>query len=162
MSTNPMKVMQGRIVAIEYSVKADGKVIEATESGKPVEYLHGSEMLLPDLEAAIEGWPEGKKGTFTIANAYGPRDENNVISLPRHIFPTSVGELFVGARLAARTDGGDTYPMTVVEISGDVVTADLNHPLAGKDLHFDVAVKSVRVAGNDEIFSGKPRAVEMV
>lgn len=158
-----MRIEAGRIVSIEYRVTlGSGEVVEAT-SGTPVQYLHGAGMLLPSLEAALDALEEGTQKAFTIAagDAYGARDESNVVTLPRAIFPSTV-DLTVGARLAARTTGGDTYPLTVREVFADRVVVDLNHPLAGKDLHFDVRVRHVRAAGTDEMFVGKPRPVEVV
>jgi FKBP-type peptidyl-prolyl cis-trans isomerase SlyD len=159
-----MRVQTGRIVTIDYQVRlADGEVVEATETGSPVQYLHGAGMLLPSLEMALDHLEEGTRNRFVIdaRHAYGERDETSVVTLPRTIFPNSV-DLIVGARLAARTSGGETYPLTVQEIFGDRVVVDLNHPLAGKDLHFDVIVRSVRSAGTEEVFTGKPHAVEVV
>lgn len=159
-----MRVEQGRIVAIEYTVTlSDGEVVETTQAGSPVQYLHGSGQLMPSLEENLDSLEEGTRKRFVISppEAYGERDESNVVTLPRSIFPGSV-DLSVGARLAARTMGGDTYPLTVREVFADRVVVDLNHPLAGEALHFDVVVRSVRTAGTDEMFSGKPRPVEVV
>jgi FKBP-type peptidyl-prolyl cis-trans isomerase SlyD len=159
-----MRIQTGRIVSIEYQVRLDdGEVVESTEQNRPVQYLHGAGMLLPSLESALEQVEEGARKRFTIGarDAYGDRDESSVVSLPRAIFPANV-DLVVGARLAARTSGGETHPLTVREIHRDRVVVDLNHPLAGKDLHFDVVVRSVRTAGTEEMFTGKPHAVEVV
>ncbi len=158
-----MRIEHGSIVSIEYRVTlSDGAVVEATDDA-PVQYLHGAGMLLPKLEAALENVQEGSRKQFVLRaiDAYGERDESSVITLPRTIFPSSV-DLSVGARLAARTTGGDTYPLTVREIFADRVVVDLNHPLAGRELHFDVTVRSVRSAGTDELFTGKPHAIEVV
>lgn len=159
-----MRVEAGRIVSMEYTVSlASGEVIETTEEDAPVQYLHGAGMLLPSLEAALESMEEGTRRKFVIParEAYGERDETNVVTLPRTLFP-SQADLVVGARLAARTSGGETYPLTVRELFPDKVVVDLNHPLAGKALHFDVSVRQVRTAGTDEMFVGKPRQVEIV
>ena len=159
-----MRVEEGRIVAIEYTVTLDdGEVVETTQAGTPVQYLHGAGQLMPSLEQNLESIEEGTRTRFVIGaqDAYGERDETNVVTLPRSIFPAGV-DLTVGARLAARTMGGDTYPLTVREVFSDRVIVDLNHPLAGKSLHFDVTVRSVRTAGTDEMFVGKPRPIEVV
>lgn len=159
-----MQIDEGTIVSLEYEVRlADGELVEATDDRKPVQYLHGAGMLLPSLESRLAGLEEGSRHEFVIAarEAYGDRDETNVLTLPRGVFPSGV-ELSVGARLAARTQGGDTYPLTVREIFSDRVIVDLNHPLAGKDLHFEVTIRQVRSAGTDEVFSGKPRPMEIV
>lgn len=159
-----LRIETGRIVSIEYHVRlSDGETVEATEDGSPVQYLHGAGMLLPSLEAALENLEEGTHKEFTIPapDAYGERDESNVITLPRTIFPPTV-DLHEGARLAARTNGGDTYPLTVREVHPEQVVVDLNHPLAGKALYFTVTVRSVRPASEDEVFFGKPKPVELV
>lgn len=159
-----VRVENGRIVSIEYEVRlADGEVVEATESGSPVQYLHGAGMLLPSLEAALEDMEEGTRKRFVLQarDAYGERDETSIVTLPRTIFPSHV-DVSVGARLAARTTGGEVYPLTVCEVHADKVVVDLNHPLAGKALHFDVRVDAVRSAGSEEIFTGKPRSIEIV
>jgi FKBP-type peptidyl-prolyl cis-trans isomerase SlyD len=159
-----MRVQAGRIVSIEYQVRlGDGEVVEATEADHPVQYLHGAGMLLPSLESALDQMEEGSRKRFVIGarDAYGDRDESSVVTLPRSIFPANI-ELEVGTRLAARTSGGDTYPLTVRQVLADRVVVDLNHPLAGKDLHFEVAVRAVRSAGADEVFTGKPHPVEIV
>ena len=159
-----MRVETGRIVSIEYQVTlADGEVVESTEDNEPVHYLHGAGMLLPSLETALDQVEEGTRKQFTLQarHAYGERDESSVVTLPRTVFPATV-DLSVGARLAARTNGGETYPLTIREIHHDKVVVDLNHPLAGKDLHFDVLMRTVRSAGTDEMFRGKPRPIEMV
>lgn len=159
-----MRVDTGRIIAIEYTVKLeDGEVVETTQSGAPVQYLHGSGQLMPSLEKNLQSLEEGTRKRFTLdaPEAYGERDESNVVTLPRSIFPGTV-ELIVGARLAARTVGGETYPLTVREVFADRVVVDLNHPLAGQALHFEVVVCSVRTAGTDELFAGKPQTLEIV
>lgn len=159
-----MQIQEGTIVSLEYEVRlSDGELVESTDDAKPVQYLHGAGMLLPSLESRLSGLEEGSRHAFIInaREAYGDRDETNVLTLPRGVFPAGV-ELSVGARLAARTQGGDTYPLTVREIFADRVIVDLNHPLAGKDLHFEVNIRQVRSAGTDEVFSGKPRPMEVV
>jgi FKBP-type peptidyl-prolyl cis-trans isomerase SlyD len=159
-----MQVAAGRIVSMEYAVAlSSGEVIERTETGQPVQYLHGAGMLLPSLEAALEATEEGTRRRFTIAarDAYGERDESQVISLPKAIFPEDA-DLRTGARLQARTTGGDAHTITVRAIFSDRVEVDMNHPLAGQALHFDVLVREVRAAGTGELFSGKPRELEVV
>lgn len=159
-----MRVESGRIIAIEYTVTLeDGEVIETTQTGAPVQYLHGSGQLMPSLEQNLQSLEEGTRKRFTLRplEAYGERDESNVVTLPRSIFPSDV-DLTIGSRLSARTIGGEAYPLTVCEVFADRVTVDLNHPLAGEALHFDVFVRSVRTAGTDELFVGKPRPVELV
>jgi FKBP-type peptidyl-prolyl cis-trans isomerase SlyD len=159
-----MRVKDGRVVLLDYLVRvATGQIVETSSTKGPIEYLHGSGQILPALERALEGLSEGQQAAFSVApeEAYGQRKEDNVVSLPKALFPDDV-RLEAGLCLYARASGGQTYPITVKEVKGDIVLVDLNHPLAGERLFFEVSIRGVRPAGNQEIFSGKAVSVEMV
>ncbi len=159
-----MRVKPGRVILLYYLVKVgSGQVVETSTAKGPIEYLHGAGQILPALERALEGLGEGEQAAFSIPpeDAYGERKEDNVVSLPRTLFPTDV-RLEPGLCLYARASGGQNYPITVRDVKADMVTVDLNHPLAGERLFFEVKICGVRPAGNQEIFSGKAAAVETV
>jgi len=159
-----MRVKHGRVVLLDYLVRlATGQVVETSSVKGPIEYLHGSGQILPALERAIEGLSEGQEAIFSIApeEAYGQRREDNVVSLPKGLFPSDV-RLQPGLCLFARASGGQSYPITAKEVKGDLVLVDLNHPFAGERLFFEVNIRGVRPAGNQEIFSGKAASVEVV
>jgi FKBP-type peptidyl-prolyl cis-trans isomerase SlyD len=71
-------------------------------------------------------------------------------------------DLKPGLCLYARASGGQSYPITVREVRIDTVLVDLNHPLAGERLFFEVTIRAVRAAGTEEIFTGKPQEIEVV
>jgi FKBP-type peptidyl-prolyl cis-trans isomerase SlyD len=159
-----MRVKLGRVVLLDYLVRiASGRVVEASTGKGPIEYLHGAGQILPALERVLEGMKEGDQAAFSIApeDAYGARKDDNVVSLPRGLFPADV-KLEPGLCLHARASGGQSYPITVREVKGDMVQVDLNHPLAGERLFFEVNIRGVRPAGNQEVFSGKAATVEVV
>ena len=160
-----MRVRDGNVILLDYLVRlATGRVVETSKGKNPIEYLHGRGQILPALERALEGMREGEQASFSIPpeDAYGARSERNVASLPRTVFPADV-ELKPGLALFARASGGQSYPITVRELSGDFVLVDLNHPLAGERLYFEVNVRAVRPAGNHELFAGKATtSVEVV
>ena len=159
-----MRVKWGRVVLLDYMVRVrSGQVVETSAGKSPIEYLHGAGQILPALESALEGLREGEQAAFSIAaeDAYGERKEDNVVSLPRALFPGEV-KLAKGVCLYARASGGQSYPITVKEVRQDVVVIDLNHPLAGERLFFEVNIRGVRPAGNQEIFVGKASEVEVV
>jgi FKBP-type peptidyl-prolyl cis-trans isomerase SlyD len=163
MSVPSQRVRGGRVISLEYRVRlGNGEVVESTSKG-PIDYLHGGGQILPALERALEGMREGDRAAFSIApeEAYGSRDDGNVVSLPRTLFPDEA-QLKPGLQLLARASGGQTYPITVRELKGDQVRVDLNHPLAGERLFFEVRVIAVRQAADEELFAGKPHAVEIV
>ncbi len=159
-----MRVKHGRVILLDYSVRVhSGQVVEASTGKGPIEYLHGSGQILPALERALEGLGEGDQASFSIApeDAYGERKPDNVVSLPRTLFPADV-QLEEGLCLYAKASGGTSYPITVKEVGEEMVLVDLNHPLAGERLFFQVKICGVRPAGNLEIFSGKAEQAEMV
>ena len=158
-----MRVKLGRVISMDYVVRVDtGKVVESSSGHKPIEYLHGSGQILPALERALEGLREGDQASFSIPceDAYGARKEDNVVSLPRNLFPPEV-KLEKGLCLYARASG-QSYPITVREVREDMVVVDLNHPLAGERLFFEVNIRGVRPAGNVEMFTGKAEPAEVV
>lgn len=159
-----MRVRPGRVVVLDYMVRiGTGKVVETSSGKAPIEYLHGAGQILPALEQALEGLAEGEQAAFSIAahDAYGERKDDNVVSLPRNLFPAEV-RLEKGLCLYARASGGQSYPITVKEVKGDMVLVDLNHPLAGERLFFEVNIRGVRPAGNQELFAGKAAEAEVV
>lgn len=158
-----MRVKLGRVISMDYVVRVDtGKVVETSSGRSPIEYLHGSGQILPALERALEGLREGDQASFSIPaeDAYGARKEDNVVSLPRNLFPSEV-KLEKGLCLYARASG-QSYPITVCDVGEDMVVVDLNHPLAGERLFFEVNIRGVRPAGNMEMFTGKAEPAEVV
>jgi len=159
-----MRVKMGRVILLDYMIRVEtGEVVESSAGKEPIEYLHGAGQILPALERALEGLREGEQAAFSIAadEAYGQRKEDNIVSLPRSLFPRNV-ELERGLCLYARAGPGQSYPITVKEVKEDMVVVDLNHPLAGERLFFEVSIRGIRPAGNQEIFSGKATEAELV
>lgn len=155
-----MKVRSGMVVGINYVVSALGTIIEQTKPGKPVRYIHGDGALIQAMEDNIEGMEAGEKKKFTILaiDGYGPRDELNVLDLPLRLIPPGL-PVKAGDKLAARDLLGDfPYPVVVVSVdeAGGTVKVDLNHPLSGKDLEFDLEVTSVRPIDPMELIMGSP------
>ena len=158
------EVREGCVVSIDYSVRLDsGKLVESNDGVGLIEYLHGGGQLLPALERALVGLAEGEEAEFTLSpdEAYGDRREENTATLPRSMFPEDI-DLKPGVPLMARTASGHGFPLTVLSVKGQQVQVDMNHPLAGQRLSFNVTVRSVRAAGANELFYGKPREMERV
>jgi FKBP-type peptidyl-prolyl cis-trans isomerase SlyD len=158
-----MRIKLGRVISMDYMVRVDtGEIVETSSGRSPIEYLHGAGQILPALERALEGLREGDQAAFSIAceDAYGVRKDDNVVSLPRSLFPEHV-KMEKGLCLYARASGA-SYPITIREVEKDMVVVDLNHPLAGERLFFEVNIRGVRPAGNAEIFTGKAEAAEVV
>ncbi|HEX8706299.1 MAG TPA: peptidylprolyl isomerase [Myxococcaceae bacterium] len=157
-----MKIGKDRVVELEYSLHlGDGQVIDSSEPGKPLSYLHGRGQIVPGLEGALEGLDvgEAKKVVVAPAQGYGEHDARGLQEVPRTMFPANA-ELSPGMRLAAQTDGGEVIPIGIHEVKGQTVIVDLNHPLAGKTLHFDVTVRGVRDATAEELTHGHAHGPE--
>jgi len=150
-----MQVQNDHVVSIDYTLKNDaGEVMDSSESTGPLAYLHGHQNIIPGLEKALDDKSVGDSFTVSIepAEAYGERDENAIQTVPRSMFQ-GVDEIEPGMRFQAQTEGGVTV-VTVKEVNGDEITLDANHELAGETLHFDVEVKDVRPASEEEIEHG--------
>ena len=145
-----MKIEKNTAVTLRFKVSdTQGKVVE--QSNEPMVYLHGGYgNTLPKLEEALEGQLTGYQVILQLQaqDAFGLRDENLLRSLPKTQFPPGVK---VGGQLEGRGDDGQVQVFNVMKIKGDTVLLDGNHPLAGKELRFDVKVLDVRAASEEEI-----------
>jgi FKBP-type peptidyl-prolyl cis-trans isomerase SlyD len=147
-----MKIANGNVVGIDYSLHlGDGRVVDASAPGQPLTYLHGEGQIVPGLESALEGLDVGERRQVVVApgDGYGEHDPRGVQEVPRAAFPPGF-EPQVGMELTAEGPDGEAVPFAVREVRPDSVLIDLNHPLAGKTLHFDVTVRDVRAATDEE------------
>lgn len=139
---------KGDAVVIDYTVRTDeGRVVGGTEQGGPQTLVLGEDSLFPELENALVGMEPGEQKKVTVAadNAFGPRDETRIVQIPRsQLAPEPAPQ--PGMQLSARASDGGEVTLTIVEVGGDSVTADANHPLAGEDLHFTVSLREVKAA----------------
>jgi FKBP-type peptidyl-prolyl cis-trans isomerase SlyD len=139
-----MEIQSGRIVRIECELKVSGgDVIESSKKSGPVEYRHGSGMLLEALEKKLEGMKIGeeKKGTIPAKEAFGSAAMPEQ-TIPRKAFPAET-KLDVGTRFEAKNNGAPVF-LEVVAVEGDEIRAKMIHPLADKDLDFHVKVLAIR------------------
>lgn len=147
-----MKITNGNVVGIDYSLHlGDGRVVDASDPGEPLTYLHGEGQIVPGLETALEGLAVGEHRQVVVppAEGYGEHDPRGVQEVPRGAFPAEF-EPQVGMELTAEGPSGEPVPFAIREVRSETVLIDLNHPLAGKTLHFDVTVREVRAATDDE------------
>ncbi|UUP16254.1 FKBP-type peptidyl-prolyl cis-trans isomerase [Nitratireductor thuwali] len=135
----------GDVVRVHYTGKLeDGTEFDSSVGRDPLEFQLGGGQIIPGLEKQVEGMNIGEKSTVTIPadQAYGPRDERQIQTVPREAFPTDL-DLKLGASLQATTPEGRQIPLTVVDMNDQEVTVDANHPLAGHDLVFDVELVEI-------------------
>ncbi len=147
------KAANGKYVTVSYTGKLpDGSVFDTSEGAQPLEFVLGGQQMLPAFEQAIIGMKVGEKKTFTIkaADAYGDRDESLLIEVPKASFPADMA-IEKGMQLGTTGPSGETMVVTVNEIRDSSVMIDYNHPLAGKDLTFDVTIVAIREPTEDEL-----------
>lgn len=147
-----MKIQDGHVVAIEYTLKAeDGSLIDTSEGDEPLVYLHGSGQIVPGLESALLGRIVGDKVAVEVKpeEGYGPRMNDRVMTVPRSQLPEGP-DPEVGMQLEAVGRRGEHMILWVTDVAADTVTLDGNHPLAGVTLFFDVEVREVREATDEE------------
>ncbi|MDK2779033.1 MAG: peptidylprolyl isomerase [Pseudomonadota bacterium] len=151
-----MTIAQQKVVTIHYKVVDvdSGEVIDSSEGGQPMTYLHGAQNIIPGLEAALEGKSVGDELEVTIApeDAYGEYSDERVQKVPMEAFQ-GVEKVEPGMAFTAQTEHGPIN-LIVTEVDEAVVTVDANHPLAGKSLQFSVKVESVRDASEEELTHG--------
>ncbi len=157
-----MKIASGNVVGIDYSLHlGDGHVVDASAPGDPLTYLHGEGQIVPGLESALEGLSVGdqKQVVVPAADGYGEHDPRGLQEVPRGAFPEGFDPT-VGMELTAEGPRGEPVPFSVREVRPETVLIDLNHPLAGKTLYFDVTVREIREATADEKTHGHAHGPE--
>ncbi|GHA21184.1 peptidyl-prolyl cis-trans isomerase [Devosia pacifica] len=135
----------GDTVRINYTGRlTDGTEFDSSAGREPLEFTLGAGQVIPGLEKHIDGMEVGAKDTVTIPSdaAYGPHRPEAIQTVERASVPENV-PLDIGAQLQARTPDGQTVPLTVVGVDESSVQLDANHPLAGKDLVFDVELVEI-------------------
>jgi len=151
-----MTISQGKVVSIHYTLKNNsGEVIDTSDGGEPLGYLHGAQNIIPGLEAALEGKTTGDELNVSVEpdKAYGERDDEKVQAVPKDMFEDA-SQLVVGAEFFADGPDGEHVTVMIKEVNDDEVVVDGNHPLAGETLHFDVKVLEIRDATEEEVSHG--------
>ena len=137
-------IENGSMVQIEYTLSDDaGKVIDSNKGQPPLTYTQGNHQLMVGLENQLAGLRAGqeKKVVLKPDEAFGAVDPSAQTEVPKEVLPPE--SLVVGAQLMARTAAGEERPVVVKEIKDKTVVVDLNHPLAGKTLVFEIKVLGI-------------------
>ncbi|CAM4344157.1 FKBP-type peptidyl-prolyl cis-trans isomerase [Deinococcus marmoris] len=156
-----MNIEQDKVVDLEYKLTVKRVVVDQSEPGEPLTYLHGHSNIIPGLEKALEGKSEGDTMQVTVQpeDGYGERDEDNTEELAREDFEDDIE---IGETYYAQAEDGSVIPFTVMELNGDMVKVDFNPPLAGEVLNFDVTVVGVRDATAEELEHGHAHTPDMM
>ncbi len=161
-----MTIDKNHVVSVHYTLNAlddNGEkiFIEKTEVDQPFTFLYGVGMMLPKFEEQLTGLVAGDKRSFTITpeEGYGDKVENSTTQLPAEMFEQS-GMPPIGAMLPLQDAQGNHVSGVVLDVTTEGVTVDLNHPMAGKTLHFDIEVSSTRPATEEELEHGHAHGVD--
>ena len=139
------EVKNGDTVRIHYTgTLTDGSVFDSSEGREPLEFAVGSGQVIAGMDAGLPGMTVGDKKRLEIpsVDAYGPLNPEARQAIPREGIPDDI-PLELGTQLQMQSPEGHVLPVTVVEVTEATVTLDANHPLAGKDLNFDIELVSI-------------------
>lgn len=155
-----MKIETNKVVVMTYEVEVEGKIIDKTTDQQPFDYIQGTHMLLPSLEAELEGKEAGDSFTCSVPpeEGYGEYDLKKVFDIPKSAFEFN-GQLredllVVGKYVPMLNSAEQVCHGMVVDIKEDKVTMDFNPPMAGKVMNFTGKVISVRDATEQELKEG--------
>jgi len=154
-----MKIEPQHVVSLTYDLYVDQDGTETlTESAtqeQPLTFLFGAGQMLPKFEENLSSLSTGDTYEFRLAavDAYGEYDEEAVANLPKEMFQgTELPE--IGSILPLQDNNGNRFQAQVVSIAEDSVIVDLNHPMAGQELHFKGSILNVRPATEEELSHG--------
>ncbi len=153
--SDTQKVDDGKVVSMHYTLHVDGKVVDSSEGGEPLQFIQGMGHIIPGLEHELYDMEVGQSKNVTVPpqDGYGETDENAFMDVPRESFPTNV-PLQKGIELELRDQSGHPVYARIDDISEQNIRLNMNHPLAGKELHFDVKIAGLRQATDDEVSHG--------
>ena len=151
-----------KVITLNYKLfkdTAEGEMIESTEGQQPMVFLSGAGQMIPEFEANVANLNVGEEFSFGIKaeNAYGERKEEAVIELAQDMFMKDgklVEEVAIGNVLPLQDQNGNVHPAKVLSINVETVTVDVNHLLAGQNLHFTGSIVEIREATAEEVDHG--------
>jgi FKBP-type peptidyl-prolyl cis-trans isomerase 2 len=140
-------IKEGTEVTFTYTLTVDGEVIESNKGQEPLVFIHGDGQVLPALEAELLGLTAGddKIVNLDAVNAYGEQTDAAMQEVPLERIPEDAR--VAGSMLQSEGFAG---PIRVAEVKDDVVVLNFNHPLAGKDLSFDITIVEIDNSQDDE------------
>lgn len=137
----PEPAKNGDMIRVHYTGRLEsGEVFDSSEGGEPLEFELGSGQVIAGFDESVAGMNVGDKKTITIEpeNAYGERNDALIGTVERAGISLPEGEPQVGMELALQLPDGQQIPVRITEVTGESVTFDANHPLAGQTLIFDI------------------------
>ncbi|MFI5151748.1 MAG: peptidylprolyl isomerase [Chitinophagales bacterium] len=139
------QVKAGDTIKVHYHGRlTDGTTFDSSEGRDPLEFMVGSGMMIRGFDNGVLGMAVGDKKTIEILaqDAYGPEDPQMIMDFPVSQFPENL-KPEIGMQISLNNGAGQRFPAVIIEINGDIVVLDANHPLAGEDLIFDLELVEI-------------------
>ncbi len=138
-------VEKGKKIKFDYTLTVDGNVIDSSQGKQPIEFVLGDGMIIPGLAKQLEGMKTGEEKHITVSpqEGYGMPDPNAYREVEKSVLSTGGREFEVGQIYEFHSAEGDVFPGIISEIKDNTVVVNFNHPLAGKELVFDIKIVSV-------------------
>jgi FKBP-type peptidyl-prolyl cis-trans isomerase SlyD len=158
-NNNRMNIQPNSVVSLTYDLytteNAEEVFVEKASEDQPLVFLYGVGMMLPKFEENLQGMAQGDNYDFHLSaiDAYGEKDESAVAELGAEMFD-GMDKPAIGTSLPLQDNQGNHFNAKVVTVTEDTVTVDLNHPMAGQDLHFKGVILTVREATQEELSHG--------
>lgn len=147
-----IKVQDGHVVSMEYTLRVDGDVLDSSEGGDALQFVAGMGNIIPGLEKEMIGMGVGESKDVVVAPAegYGEYDEKAFMEVPLDQFPKEI-PMQEGTEIHLQDGSGNSRYARIKNVGENYAHLDLNHPLAGKELHFNVKVVGLRDATKEEL-----------
>lgn len=155
-------IEEGKVGLFHYTLtNGEGDRLDSSEGGDPLAYLHGHKNIVPGLEKQLTGKTVGDAFVAEVppAEGYGERQGPGPQRMPRSAFPEGF-PFQVGRPFGAQTEEGQQIMLWIVGLEEEDVLVDIDHPLAGQTLHFDVNIVGVRDATAAEVEHGHAHGVD--
>ncbi len=140
------QVKKGDTVKVHYhGTLSDGSIFDSSTGREPLEFEVGSGMVIAGFDEGVTGMAIGEKRTVNIVadEAYGPVQQDMIMEFPKTQFPLDMVPE-IGLQLSMSNNEGQQFTVTIIDVKDEVVVLDANHPLAGKDLTFDLELVDIQ------------------
>ncbi len=141
------QVKAGDTIKVHYTgtLTEDGSKFDSSEGRPPLEFIVGQQMVIHGFDQGVIGMALGEKKTINIPclEAYGPMNEQMIFEFERNQLPEELGEPEVGMQLHMMNQEGEGLPVEIIELRENTIVLNGNHPLAGKDLTFDIELVEI-------------------
>jgi len=137
-------VAEGRQVSFDYTLTVDGSIADSSQGRGPLKYTHGSGQIIPGLARELEGLSVGDEKLVVVSpkDGYGEVNPAAFQEMPRSKLPEGITPQ-AGMQIVVQNQAGQAFPAKITEVKDDSVIVDLNHPMAGKTLNFQVKIVAI-------------------